>query len=73
MAREVETTKDVRLVVVAIDGALATPDKVVTPRARAAVREIINRESLLLLAAPGLHVHENVNRRSSTSGTKRGI
>jgi Cof subfamily protein (haloacid dehalogenase superfamily) len=31
----------VRLVVADVDGALVTPDKVVTPRARAAVREII--------------------------------
>src|SRR5579872_5936257 len=37
-----ETAEDVRLVVADVDGALVTPDKVVTPRARAAVRRIID-------------------------------
>lgn len=35
-----ETLEDVRLVVADVDGALVTPDKIVTPRARAAVRHI---------------------------------
>jgi Cof subfamily protein (haloacid dehalogenase superfamily) len=37
-----ETAEDVRLVVADVDGALVTPDKVVTPRARSAVRRIID-------------------------------
>jgi hydroxymethylpyrimidine pyrophosphatase-like HAD family hydrolase len=37
-----ETAEDVRLVVADVDGALVTPDKAVTPRARAAVRRIID-------------------------------
>ena len=37
-----ETAEDVRLVVADVDGALVTPDKVLTPRARAAVRRIID-------------------------------
>lgn len=41
MARKEEAPQDVHLVVADVDGTLATPDKVVTPRARAAVREII--------------------------------
>ncbi len=41
MASKDEAPEDVRLVVADADGALLTPDKVVTPRARAAVREII--------------------------------
>jgi Cof subfamily protein (haloacid dehalogenase superfamily) len=40
MAGGEETTEDVRLVVADVDGALVTPDKVLTPRARAAVRKI---------------------------------
>jgi Cof subfamily protein (haloacid dehalogenase superfamily) len=41
MANKEEAPEGVRLVVVDVDDALVTPDKVVTPRARAAVREII--------------------------------
>ena len=42
MARKKEEApEDVRLVVADVDGALVTPDKVLTPRARAAVRKII--------------------------------
>jgi Cof subfamily protein (haloacid dehalogenase superfamily) len=41
MASKEEAPEEVRLVVADVDGALVTPDKVVTPRARAAVREII--------------------------------
>jgi Cof subfamily protein (haloacid dehalogenase superfamily) len=41
MASKGEAPDDVRLVVADVDGALVTPDKVVTPRARAAIREII--------------------------------
>jgi Cof subfamily protein (haloacid dehalogenase superfamily) len=41
MASKEEAPEDVRLVVADVDGALVTPDKVVTPRARAAVRKII--------------------------------
>jgi hydroxymethylpyrimidine pyrophosphatase-like HAD family hydrolase len=37
-----ETAEDIHLVVADVDGALVTPDKVVTPRARAAVRRIID-------------------------------
>jgi Cof subfamily protein (haloacid dehalogenase superfamily) len=36
-----EAPEDVRLVVADVDGALVTPDKVITPRARSAVRKII--------------------------------
>ena len=32
--------EEIRLVVADVDGALVTPDKVLTPRARAAVRKI---------------------------------
>lgn len=39
--RKEETPEDVRLVVADVDGALVTPDKVITPRARSAVRNII--------------------------------
>ena len=55
MASKEEAPEDVRLVVADVDGALVTPDKVVTPRARAAVRKIIERESLLQSPAAGLH------------------
>jgi hydroxymethylpyrimidine pyrophosphatase-like HAD family hydrolase len=41
MASKEDAPEDVRLVMADVDGALVTPDKVVTPRARAAVREII--------------------------------
>jgi Cof subfamily protein (haloacid dehalogenase superfamily) len=41
MASRREAPEDVRLVVADVDGALITPDNVVTPRARAAVRELI--------------------------------
>jgi Cof subfamily protein (haloacid dehalogenase superfamily) len=41
MAGKDEAPKDVRLVVADVDGALVTPDKVITPRARSAVRKII--------------------------------
>ena len=41
MASKEEAPEDVRLVVADVDGALVTPDKVVTPRARAAVHKII--------------------------------
>jgi Cof subfamily protein (haloacid dehalogenase superfamily) len=41
MASKEEEPEDVRLVVADVDGALVTPDKVVTPRARAAIRKII--------------------------------
>jgi Cof subfamily protein (haloacid dehalogenase superfamily) len=41
MASKDEAPKDVRLVVADVDGALVTPDKVITPRARSAVRKII--------------------------------
>ena len=36
-----EVSRDVRLVVADVDGTLLTPDKVLTPRARAAVRAVI--------------------------------
>lgn len=36
-----EAAPDVRLVVADVDGALVTPDKVITPRARSAVKKII--------------------------------
>jgi hypothetical protein len=36
-----EASGDVRLVVADVDGALVTPDKVITPRARSAVKKII--------------------------------
>ncbi|HEU5407546.1 MAG TPA: Cof-type HAD-IIB family hydrolase [Nitrospira sp.] len=36
-----EAAADVRLVVADVDGALVTPDKVITPRARSAVKKII--------------------------------
>src|ERR1035437_6612189 len=42
MAGKKETTEDVRRVVADVDGALVTPDKAVTPRARSAVRRIID-------------------------------
>jgi hypothetical protein len=41
MASKEGAPEDVRLVVADVDGALVTPDNVVSPRARAAVREII--------------------------------
>ena len=41
MANKQEAQEDVRLVVADVDGALVTPDKVLTARARAAVRKII--------------------------------
>ena len=37
-----ESSKDVRLVVADVDGTLLTPDKVLTPRARAAVHAVID-------------------------------
>jgi Cof subfamily protein (haloacid dehalogenase superfamily) len=40
-SRKEETPEDVRLVVADVDGALVTPDKVITPRARSAVQKII--------------------------------
>jgi Cof subfamily protein (haloacid dehalogenase superfamily) len=40
-SKKQETSEDVRLVVADVDGALVTPDKVITPRARSAVRNII--------------------------------
>src|SRR5512142_3332048 len=41
MASKDEASENVRLVVADVDGALVTPDKVITPRARAAVRKIV--------------------------------
>ena len=41
MANKEGAQEDVRLVVADVDGALVTPDKVLTPRARSAVRKII--------------------------------
>jgi Cof subfamily protein (haloacid dehalogenase superfamily) len=41
MASKEEVPEDVRLVVADVDGALVTPDKVLTPRARSAVQKII--------------------------------
>src|SRR5579872_2481695 len=41
MKNKEEAREDVRLVVAVVDGALVTPDKVVTPRACAAVQKII--------------------------------
>src|SRR6478609_12170201 len=40
-SKKEEAAEDVRLVVADVDGALVTPDKVLTPRARSAVRKII--------------------------------
>jgi Cof subfamily protein (haloacid dehalogenase superfamily) len=40
-SKKEEAPGDVRLVVADVDGALVTPDKVITPRARSAVKEII--------------------------------
>ena len=40
-SKKEEAAEDVRLVVADVDGALVTPDKVITPRARSAVRKII--------------------------------
>ena len=40
-SKKEDTAEDVRLVVADVDGALVTPDKVITPRARSAVRNII--------------------------------
>ena len=53
--KQKEAPEDVRLVVADVDGALVTPDKVVTPRARAAVRKPLNRELLSPSPAAGLH------------------
>ena len=41
MKNKEEAVEDVRLVVADVDGALVTPDKVLTPRARAAVQKIM--------------------------------
>ena len=41
MAGKVDATNHVRLVVADVDGTLVTPDKILTPRARAVVRTII--------------------------------
>ena len=41
MAKQEDVPNDVRLVVADVDGTLVTPDKILTPRARAAVRTII--------------------------------
>jgi Cof subfamily protein (haloacid dehalogenase superfamily) len=41
MARKQDVQNDVRLVVADVDGTLVTPDKILTPRARAVVRTII--------------------------------
>ncbi len=41
MASKKEVPQDVRLVIADVDGALVTPDKVLMPRARGAVRKII--------------------------------
>ncbi len=40
-SKKEEASENVRLVVADVDGALVTPDKVITPRARSAVRKII--------------------------------
>jgi len=40
-SKKEEAPGEVRLVVADVDGALVTPDKVITPRARSAVKEII--------------------------------
>jgi Cof subfamily protein (haloacid dehalogenase superfamily) len=44
MASTESVTRDVRLVVADVDGTLVTPDKILTPRARAAVRAVIEAE-----------------------------
>lgn len=44
MASKEETLEYVRLVVADVDGALVTPDKILMPRARAAVRRIAEAE-----------------------------
>ena len=43
MASKEEAQEDVRLVVADVDGALVTPDKVLTSRARAAIRKIVEK------------------------------
>ena len=37
-----DTPSEVRLVVADVDGTLVTPDKILTPKARAAVRQVID-------------------------------
>ena len=41
MASREDVASDVRLVVADVDGTLVTPDKILTPRARAAVRTLV--------------------------------
>ena len=41
MASKEAATEDVRLVVADVDGALVTPDKVLTPRTRAAREHVV--------------------------------
>ena len=74
MASKEEAPEDVRLVVADVDGALVTPDKVLTPRARAAVRKIIGDGNRFYNhQRPASTGHEDVDRRSSTSGPNHGI
>ena len=47
--------EQVRLVVADVDGTLVTPDKILTPRARAVVRQSSRRESPSRSPAAGLH------------------
>ena len=64
----------IRLVVADVDGALVTPDKVLTPRARAAVRKITEFGNRFYHhQRPASTRHEDVDRRSSTSGPNHGI
>ena len=74
MVSKEEASLDVRLVVADVDGALVTPDKVLTPRARAARSEnhwIGNR--FYNHQRPASTRHEDVDRRSSTSRPNHGI
>jgi len=55
MAKKKAVPNGVRLVVADVDGTLVTPDKVLTPRAGAVVRAIIE-ESPLRSPAAALHL-----------------
>ena len=46
---------EIRLVVADVDGALVTPDKVLTPRARAAVRRVTSSGITFTITSGRLH------------------
>ena len=73
-SKKEEAPEDVRLVVADVDGALVTPDKVLTPRARSAVRKIIGAGNRFYHhQRPASTRHEDADRRSSASGPSHRV